>query len=70
MKIEKHLNWAPSFKNQIDISTENFIIEITDEVVDITCQWDYGWGGRGSEYMSIPLFKLKELIAEVENSKK
>ena len=70
MKIEKHLDWAPNFKNQIDISIDTFDITITNERIEIDCIWDYGCGGRGHEYMTIPLAELKLLIEELEQSEK
>ena len=69
MKIEKHLEWAPSFDNQIDIEEGTFSIWLTKKEVEVMCSWDYRWGGRGTETMVIPLEVLKELIKEIEDSK-
>lgn len=68
MKVEKHLDWFPSFKNQIDITTGKFEITLKNGDVEILCDWDYGYGGRGSEWTSIPLVELKALIKELEDS--
>ncbi len=77
-KVEKHLDWEPSFPNQIDIietgtrkafrSNVEFTVTLKKDEVEIECSWDYGWEGRGSERMFIPLAQLKELIAELEAS--
>jgi hypothetical protein len=59
MKITKHLDWKnPS----IEIEDGSFEIEITNKNIDIMCSWDYGWAGRGSERVSIPLQLLRGLI--------
>lgn len=68
MNINKHLNWEPSFRNEINIEEKCFTITIKKDEVEIDCIWDYGYGGRGSESMCIPLAKFKELIAELEQS--
>jgi hypothetical protein len=67
-KIEKHLTWEPSFRNEIDIEDDTFTITLKKDEVEIECDWDYGWGGRGTERMWITLAELKALIAELEES--
>lgn len=61
MNIIKHLDWkTPS----IEINDGAFNIEIIDGNVDVLCEWDHGWGGRGVESMSIPLKVFEQLIAQ------
>jgi hypothetical protein len=67
-KIEKHLTWEPDFANQIDIEDDTFTVTLKKDEVEIECSWDYGWGGRGTERMYIPLAELKALIKELEES--
>ncbi len=33
--------------------------------MEIECDWDYGYGGRGTERMEIPVEQLKELIKDL-----
>jgi len=68
MEIVRHFDWFPSFKNQIDIIDKTIEININRDEVEITCDWDYGWGGRGTERMYMPLAQLKALIKELEDS--
>lgn len=68
MEIVRHFDWFPSFKNQLDIIDKTIEINIDRDQVEITCDWDYGWGGRGTEHMSMPLAQLKALIKELEDS--
>lgn len=61
MKIIKHLDWRlPS----IEIDDGAFNIEITNGSVDILCEWDHGWGGRGSESVSIPTQTIVDVLSE------
>ncbi len=68
MEIVRHFDWFPDYKNQLDIIDKPIEINITRDEVEITCDWDYGWGGRGTERMFIPLAQLKALIKELEDS--
>ena len=36
--------------------------------IEIDFTWDYGYGGRGSETMRLPVQLLKDLIKELEES--
>ena len=67
-KVEKNLTWEPSFPNQIDIEDDTFTVTLKKDEVEIECSWDYGYGGRGTERMYIPLAELKALIKELEES--
>lgn len=64
MDIIKHLNWPPP---SIEINDGAFNIEIIEGSVDILCEWDYGWRGRGSERVSIPLDLIEAIISEYKN---
>lgn len=65
MDIVKHLEWTtPS----IEINDGAFNVEITRGNVDILCEWDHGYGGRGSENCSIPLQILESLIEQYKIS--
>jgi hypothetical protein len=68
MKITKNLTWEPNFNNQIETEHKTFILTINKKEVEINCNWDYGWAGRGSETMVLGLEELKQLINEIENS--
>jgi len=68
MEIEKHLDWFPSFENQIDIKEKTFTITIKQEEIEIECDWDYGYGGRGTEIMYLNLELLENLITELRLS--
>lgn len=68
MKINKYLDWEPNFNNEIDIEDGAFTITLKKDEVEIECSWDYGYGGRGSERMTIDLAELKKLIEELENA--
>ena len=68
MKVEKHLDWHPRIDNEIWIEEGDFTITLKKDEVEIECSWDYGYGGGGTEYISIPLSRLKELIEELEKS--
>jgi hypothetical protein len=64
MDITRHPDWR---EPSIEISDKNFTIEIVSNNVDIICDWDYGWGGRGSESVSIPLDIIETIIKEYRN---
>jgi len=68
MKITKKLDWEPNFNNEIDIEDGDFTISLNKKEVYIECSWDYGYGGRGIESVTIPLDKLEQLIEELKNS--
>jgi len=74
LKIEKHLDWEPSFRNEIWITKNDkdceFMVTLkNDHDIEIEFSWDYGYGGRGSERMRIPLQTLKDLLKELEDSR-
>lgn len=67
--IEKYLDWKPSFKNEIWITDDNFTITLKEGGdIEIMCNWDYGYGGRGTETMRLPVQMLKDLISELDAS--
>ena len=68
MKIIKNLNWEPHFKNEIQIEDKSFSIILNKKEMEIMCSWNYGAGGSGAEYFSIPLNQLKTLITDLEKS--
>jgi hypothetical protein len=68
MKIDRNLEWEPNFDNQIDIEEGDFTITLTKKEVEIECNWDYGYDGRGTERMSITLEQLENLIKELKSS--
>ena len=71
IKVEKYLDWFPSFRNQIDITNNVFTITLkTNEAIEIECGWDYGYGGSGVERIYIPFDMLKSLMKELEESEK
>lgn len=65
MNIIKHLNLT---RPSIEIEEKSFNIEITGEVMEITCQWDHGWGGRGTESCTIPLQLIEGLLADFKKA--
>jgi len=73
LEIERHLDWKPNFKNEIWVTDkrgqDNFTITLKEgDDIEILFDWDYGYGGRGSERMYLPVELLKDLITELENS--
>jgi hypothetical protein len=73
LEVEKHLDWKPSFKNEIWITDkrkqDNFTITLKEgEDIEIEFNWDYGYGGRGTETMRLPVQMLKDLISELDAS--
>lgn len=73
IEVEKHLDWSPSFKNEIWVTDkrkqDNFTITLKQgEDIEIEFNWDYGYGGRGTETMRLPVQMLKDLISELEAS--
>jgi len=61
LKVDKHLDWNDP---QITISDDFFDIEISGGEVEIICEWDYGYGGRGSERCWIPVEVLETALRE------
>jgi len=70
MKIERH-NYQPSFPDEIWIidkdKNEEFQITMKQgsDDIEIDFNWDYGWGDRGSDHMTISAKLLKELMNEL-----
>jgi len=69
LEIEKH-KWEPDFRDETWITDkrrqEEFQITLKQgEDIEIEFNWDYGFGGRGSERTSIPVQLLKDLLAEL-----
>ena len=65
MKIVKSLHWTVP---QIEVDDGAFNFEIVDNTVNILCEWDYGYNGRGSEHTSIPLHVFEEIIREYKTA--
>ena len=63
MKIEKHLDWE---NPTIYYKEKAFELEISKDEIEITCQWDHGYGGRGTEIIRIPLTAIEGLINEIK----
>ena len=67
MKIEKHLHRdEPIFQ----IEKGCFTIEISENKIEIVCDWNYGYDGRGTERIHIPTKVMKQLIEEIDGAKK
>lgn len=64
MTIEEHLDWEDP---RIYYKDETFEIDISKQEIEITCDWDYGWGGRGMERIYIPIEVFEELIKKIQN---
>lgn len=60
--IEKYLHWD---KPQIWVKERCFDIVFTKEEIEITCDWDYGYGGSGTETFTIPTKVMEQLIKEI-----
>ena len=64
LKIERN-KWQPNFPDETSIidkrRQEQFEITLKQgEDIQIEFDWDYGYGGRGTERMSIPVKLLRE----------
>ena len=77
--ITKHLDWQPSFKNEIWINKKsrivlNWVSTLVDSTLEVTIKHDEieitCVTESGPEYMSIPLDLFKRLIDELEESNK
>jgi len=70
LKIERQ-EWD-SFPDEIhvidDRGKEGFELTLKEGEPDLEIEftWDYGYGGRGTERVYVPLDMLKSLIAEIE----
>lgn len=69
LKIERH-KYKPTFPDEIEIidkrKNEEFIITLSNgEEIEISFNWDYGYGGRGTEQMYIPIKLLRGLLNEL-----
>jgi len=58
MKIDRNLEWEPSFSNQIEIEKGDFTIILTKKEIEIEC---------GTERMSMTLEQLENLIKELKS---
>ena len=71
MEIERHI-WQPNFPNEIwikeKISRQDRFTIILKQGADIEIEfdWDYGYAGRGTERMTIPVKVLTDLLKELE----
>ena len=59
MKIDRNLQWEPSFDNEIHIEKGDFTIILTKKEIEIEC---------GAERMSMTLEQLENLIKELKSS--
>ena len=69
LKIEKH-TWK-NLPKEIwiidDRNDEYFQITLKQGCdVEIEFAWDHGYGGRGTERVSIPVQQLKDLLNEID----
>lgn len=62
MKIEKQPHRDEPI---VTISKDTFEIEISEKEIEIVCDWDRGYGGRGIERLYIPTRVMKQLIEEI-----
>lgn len=73
LKIEKHI-WQPDFPNEITITDqsnrEEFEITLkqNSENIEISFDWNYGYGGNGSKTTNIPIKLLLELLEELKTT--
>ena len=63
MNIKEHLDWEDP---RIYYEDGTFELDISKQEIEITCDWDYGWGGRGTERIYIPIGVLEELIKKIK----
>jgi len=73
LEVQKHLDWKPSFKNEIWITDknmqDNFKITLREgEDILIEFDWDYDYDNRGTQTMRLPVQMLKDLISELDAS--
>jgi hypothetical protein len=73
LEVKKHLDWKPSFKNEIWITDkkmdDNFKITLREgEDIEIEFNWDYDYDNRGTQTMRLPVQMLKDLISELDAS--
>jgi hypothetical protein len=73
MEIIRH-HWQPNFPDEIvitdDRKSECFEITLKQgSDIEITFDWDYGYGGRGNSRMTIPVQELRDLLNELETQK-
>lgn len=64
MKIQDNTDWEQN--KCIWVEDGDFDIDIEKDEVEITCDWDHGYGGRGTERMTISREKLLELLAKMD----
>lgn len=70
MTIQIENNLDGYFRPEIRLVDDPFDITISENNVEIVCEWDHGWGGRGTESIDIPLDVLKDVIRQYEESLK
>jgi len=63
MNIEEHLDWGDP---RIYYRDRAFEIDISKKEIEITCDWDYGWGEIETERIYIPLEVFEELIKKIQ----
>lgn len=69
LKIERN-KWQPTWPDETIIRDkrrkEEFTITLKQgEDIEIEFDWDHGYGGRGTEQMTIPVKLLRELLDEL-----
>lgn len=60
--------WLDLKEPEIYLEKKEFSVSITKEQIEITCEWDYGYDGRGKERVTVPTELIKSLIEKI-NSK-
>lgn len=64
MHIQDNTHWNEN--KCILVEDGEFDIDIFKDEVEITCDWDHGYGGSGTERMTISREKLLELLARMD----
>ena len=67
MKIEKNLNWN---NPTIYLEDDNFFIDINKDDIEIECNWDYGYGGSGTERIFIKTKFFFDLLKQITSGRK
>ena len=46
------------------LEEKSFYFTVNGNKIEIECSWDYGWGGRGTERIFLPLETLEKFLAD------
>lgn len=63
--VEKNLTWGN--QSSIDIMKNTITVSLTKTEVEVLCDFDYGYAGRGTERIYFSLELLEELIQQIKN---